>query len=551
MALSVAQALKFGGLARGRLLSGEESLDNVIEMVSIIEAPFERGWEMKKALFLTSFYAVKDDLAAQLGTIELLAEGNCSALVFQSGILDSLPDVVIQRARELGLPIIEVSETVPYHEIIQPLVGAMLQEKTYLLQRADDIHRRMIDLCLIGGGLDAIAKALNDLIKRPVMILDGWGSRMAACPLDEMHFQSEEQHHKLFTQSDLLGSHFVYLPGEKVWLMKLFSGSGRESDGYILIEDPQKTLDFLDQAAIEQASVVVALEIAKQRAVLETERRLQRDFIENLLFEQHLSENKIITRAHSLGWDLQGKRVVGMINLAELRQFHLSRAGSSEEEFHLAKNHLLQSMLAMMNEQNSGAIVVEQGDFLILLPNCEKHQSGASLRKVLQPLAEAIYVLIKQVLGECPVLITFGGFYDSIQGLRNSYDEAKATLRICQNQVLHQSIVWYDDAALYVLLDRIAEQPDTHQWFERTIGSLLDYDRENGTSLVQTLEAYFDANQQIQPAAYHLFVHPKTLKYRLRRIEEILGTNPFSAEQHLSYYLACKLARMLGVSRLR
>ncbi|MCE1254876.1 MAG: PucR family transcriptional regulator ligand-binding domain-containing protein [Anaerolineae bacterium] len=551
MALTVAQALKFGGLARGRLLCGACALDNEIEIVSIIEAPLDRDWKTEKTLFLTSFYAVKDDIKSQLRTIEVLSDGKCAALVFQTGILDALPAEVLQRAEKLGLPIIEVTEEVPYPEIIQPLVGAMLQEKTYLLQRADDIHRRMIDLCLTGGGLDAIAAALNDLIKRPVRILDGWGSLITACPAETDDNFSNGLHKKLAVHGDLPGSHLIYLNDEKFWLMRFLSGSGRESDGYILIKDENKSLDFLDQTAVEQAAVVVALEIAKQRAVLEAERRIQRDFIENLLLDDHLPENLILNRAHSLGWDLQGKKVIAVINLADLRQFYLSRAGSTEEEFTLAKSYLVQSMPAILNELRPGGIVVEQGDFILLIPECEKHLNNAALRKSLQPAVENIYTLIKQTLGECPLYICFGGFYDTVQGLRNSFDEARSTLKVCRTQIISQFITWYDDVALYVLLDRIAEQPETRQWFIRTIGSLLDYDRENGTRLVVTLEAYFDANQQIQPAAYHLFVHPKTLKYRLRRIEDILGVNPFSPEQHLSYYLACKLARMLEFSHLR
>ena len=44
MGLSVAQAMKFGGLAKGRVLSGRYSLANEIELVSIIEAPIDPQW---------------------------------------------------------------------------------------------------------------------------------------------------------------------------------------------------------------------------------------------------------------------------------------------------------------------------------------------------------------------------------------------------------------------------------------------------------------------------------------------------------------------------
>ena len=159
-----------------------------------------------------------------------------------------------------------------------------------------------------------------------------------------------------------------------------------------------------------------------------------------------------------------------MVNLGKLKQIYLSRAGSNEDEYHLAKNHLLKSTAILMNQCNPAGILVEQGDYLILIPDCEKTTQLAMIRKDLQSLAESICDLVKDTLGECSVLIAFGGFYESIQGLRNSYEEAKSTLRVCQNQIFQQQIIWYDDVALYVLLDRIAAQPDTLQWFVRTIG---------------------------------------------------------------------------------
>ena len=152
---------------------------------------------------MTSFYAIKDSQYDQIQTIETLAAKGCSALVFQTGILDELSQQVIQRADVLGLPIIEVAEEVAYPEIIQPLVGAILREKTYLLQRSDEIHRRMINLYLAGGGLEAISSALSSLVDRPVMILDAWGSQIADSRIDDTTNLIEESHKKPFFRGEI------------------------------------------------------------------------------------------------------------------------------------------------------------------------------------------------------------------------------------------------------------------------------------------------------------------------------------------------------------
>jgi len=171
MGITVAQALKIEGLSQGWLLAGAQNLNNVIEYVEIIEVPYEPDWEAENYL-------------AQVRTVEMLANNGCSALVFQPSVIGHLSRAVIQRADELGLPLIKIPESVDYSTIFTPLVGAILREKTFLLQRSQEIHRRLTDLILDGRGLPAIASALSELINRSVTITDAWGNVMAAANLE-------------------------------------------------------------------------------------------------------------------------------------------------------------------------------------------------------------------------------------------------------------------------------------------------------------------------------------------------------------------------------
>ena len=132
MAITVKQALKIGGLQKGRLLAGSQSLDRIIDHVNILEAPWEDFFESQDHLFLTSFYALRNNPSLQIENIKGLAKNGCAALVFQKGIQDTLDPLVIQVAEEVSLPLIEVDEEVGYPEIIAPLVQAISREKNIL-----------------------------------------------------------------------------------------------------------------------------------------------------------------------------------------------------------------------------------------------------------------------------------------------------------------------------------------------------------------------------------------------------------------------------------
>jgi PucR C-terminal helix-turn-helix domain len=77
----------------------------------------------------------------------------------------------------------------------------------------------------------------------------------------------------------------------------------------------------------------------------------------------------------------------------------------------------------------------------------------------------------------------------------------------------------------YAVLLEAAEPQRLADWAQHLIGPLIAYDDEHGASLVGTLEAYLEEWGHVAACAARIFVHPNTLKYRLRRIQEILDVD--------------------------
>jgi len=545
MSITVAQALKIGGLTQGRLLAGAPNLDNIIEYVNIIEAPCEPDWEAKNHLFLTTFYAIKDNIQEQVRTIEVLVNNGCSALVFQEGIIAHLPRAVVQRADELGLPLIQVPKTVEYPAILTPLVGAILREKAFLLQRTLEIHRRLMDLILDRRDLAAIASALAELIKQPVAILSVTGNVLAAANFDEISEVVADVLNTVSQWDEKWQGERLWIDAQHAWVSPILSGRQKVVDGFVVVGDHDGQLDRFDWVAVEQTAIIAALNLATQKAVLEAERRLKRDFIEDVLGGGYHSTEAILARARSLGWDLLNKRVVVLVDMNSFEQYYLAHIELGEEHFQRIKERFLHAATQVVLERNPLSILVDRSDSIIWLPHFEKEMPPSHARREVQTLAEAICDRAQEQLDGLTISIAVGGFYEPVDGLRHSYREAKSALDVGLKMAQRTSILWYDDVALYVLLDRLAAQPEAHRWFEQTIGPLIKYDKNNNTELVKTLETYFDANQMQQQTSHQLFIHPKTLKYRLRRIEEILGADPFSGDKQLSFYLAIKMAKLI------
>jgi len=75
----------------------------------------------------------------------------------------------------------------------------------------------------------------------------------------------------------------------------------------------------------------------------------------------------------------------------------------------------------------------------------------------------------------------------------------------------------------------------------RLLAPLLDYDREHGTELVRTLRVFLDCSGSWTKAADAMFVHVNSLRYRIRRVEELTGRDLGSLADQAALLLALRL----------
>ena len=87
--------------------------------------------------------------------------------------------------------------------------------------------------------------------------------------------------------------------------------------------------------------------------------------------------------------------------------------------------------------------------------------------------------------------------------------------------------------------------PDLQAFIEEVTAPLVAYDREHDGSLVLTLRAFFDCNCSQKAAADRLFIHHKTMRYRLERIKQLNGLD---LSQHADRMRADFALRILQVN---
>jgi len=112
----------------------------------------------------------------------------------------------------------------------------------------------------------------------------------------------------------------------------------------------------------------------------------------------------------------------------------------------------------------------------------------------------------------------------------------------------HRVLAFEDSGAYRLLLPAMSEDPEElRRFFEETVAPVLAYDEQYETNLVQTLDAFLDADGNVAGTAQRLFTHRHTIRYRLERVRELSGFDVGSTTGRERLSLGLKAMRVLGI----
>ena len=89
-------------------------------------------------------------------------------------------------------------------------------------------------------------------------------------------------------------------------------------------------------------------------------------------------------------------------------------------------------------------------------------------------------------------------------------------------------------------------EPDALRAFADALLAPLDtYDREQHGDLLGSLQAFLQHNARWEAAAAALYVHRHTLRYRIRKVEELTGRDLGNSFDRMEFWLALRARDLL------
>ena len=381
------------------------------------------------------------------------------------------------------------------------------------LERKTRIHEVLTRVAATGGGEDGIAGAVHELTHFPVAVEDRFGNLQAwAGPGRPDPYPKQDGRARSALLRRARKEDRPIRQGDRLVAL---AQPRDEVLGVLALIDPGGAAGEHDVMALEHAATVLAMELAHRRGLAETELRLGRDLVEDLL--AGTEEESALARAQALGYDLRCPHHVVVVQgrrVDEVFQEGVRRAAG---------------------DLGMGSLLTKRAGSVVLLATATSGWDELRERLVAE-------------LGRAVGAIGVGGRCQAPADFPRSCREAFVALKMQHVSPRSRGVTCFDDLGVYRVLCTGENTEEIERFVGDWLGPLRAYDAKHGTELVKTLSHYLECSGNYDETAELLAIHRSTLRYRLVRIREVSGLELGDADTRFNLQLATRAWSVIGAA---
>ena len=526
-----------------RLLAGAEATSTPVRWVHVAEAPHAARWLRGGELLLTTGHGFTGADSRQTEQLEELIEHGIAGLGFGTGFaFDEVPQGLVGLAEDRGLPLFEVPHHVSLSAISEAVASRIINEQYSLLQRSLAVQEKLTTMVLEEKGVEAVLSTLSALAGCYAVLFDFHG--VVLCEASSRRSLRGRDGRRAL-ESDL---------GQEgcQWHLRTRLGGqqppgpgvprGRRSPHRRLlavVKDGGAVSEY-DRVVLQNVVTAIALELVTKKAVTETEKRLVGDFLDQLTASE-LPEAAIARRLNFFGLDPQAPHLIMIVDIDDPGPDPVPPGDRKVFTAQAVPERLHWAVDEFMAERRQLCIsAIHDGCVVVVL------QPGDLREQDIQELAAELFAAVQAMLPEIIVSVGIGRPHPRLLDLRRSYYEATYAIRIRRLRGDTGSVAGYADLGSYTLLLGLQDTPSLTAFCDGVLGRLRDYDEQTSSDLLPSLAAFLDAHGHWGDAADRLFVHRHTLRYRMKRVEEITGRNLAEPQDRMDFWLALKAREFLA-----
>ncbi|MGA4993373.1 PucR family transcriptional regulator [Nonomuraea bangladeshensis] len=525
--VSVGEVLGVSTLAEARLIAGESGLGRIVQRLNVMEVPDILAWVKPHELLLTTGYPLRNTPQSLGRLVADLDERGLAALAIKLGrYVDELPGDMVEQADRLGFPLILLPNDVGFDDILNQVLTDILNRQAAVLARAEEAHRALVQVVLAGGGLGEVAAEVAQLLDVSVAVVDGAGAVLAtAGPAEHVAALRESISREGPPTTAARAPARAGTGGRGREFASVPVLAGGHHHGRIVAYSASTAIRDSDVGILERAATVAALVVTRQEAVNAVESKYRADFLRDVLTGRAGTAERVNGRARAFGWDLS--RPVTVL-VAEL---------DPDGDERSAQDRLVACWTAAVRRHDPrGAVAGFSHEVVAVI------DAGLDAARVAKDAAAAFADLP-------PATFSTGTSRPSpgADALPEAYAQALKAARVGRQLHGPGAVAHFDQLGVYRLLSLVNDTDELHAFVRETLGPLATDDDAENADLRRTLHVLLETNLNVAETARRLHFHYNTLRYRIGKLERMLGNFTDDPHLRLNLTLALHVLRMRGI----
>ena len=440
---------------------------------------------------------------------------------------------IVEVAKFVAIAINNAREFERQQEDVRELSEARysLQDQLSAIQGARSFQQTLGQLLLDGAGLPAIVRLTATELNARTVVLSKELDVLEAFPLVEHDDAIGRNISELIKNGDLsdIARNIYEVDGSWVALRSISAGEDQLGWLYINMDyEPDSTVEL----AIGESFLHISLCQVMQRTADYVRSSEREEILWDLIEGAPASRLMAVDRTKWLRLHLaQPQRVIR----GRLWNPEVELAGAPAEALRSGRvrHRLLARLRDYLMAEGAGELVALRGNELVaivpftLLPR---------IRRMVGDFND----IIEDFIPDMEPAWGISGVCERPLKLDRASREASTALRATE-KLKAGTVACYEELGVVRLFVASKDDDSVREFVRQMLGDVIDYDKKREGRLLETLRVYFESNCSQQDAANKLFVHHKTVRYRLTRIEELSGLDLSKHEDRINLDLALKV----------
>lgn len=532
MGITLYEAMSIAPFSSAHIIGGAAGLNRTVESANIQEVPEVGRWLHGGEILFSSGYAFKSTEDA-VELIKQLHKMKVAALAIKPAqYLSSIPQELIDCANQLRFPLFELPEDLPYMDCIIPIFERITQKQLAIMRQVERIHNCLMDSILHNGGLPGICQVLHSVTGSSVFIVSSIGSVLAQILADSPddspkcdYWEKVIPHlsRNLFRTMQRNKCNAINI-GTDIRLTCIPVFVQDRLLAFLLLDKPYDKMPEMDLIAYENASSLIAIELLNEEALIQKEQRIREQLLDDILTHRYNDNDVIYQRGQYAGFDLHSPHRIMVISPGSFEHYVYDVLHCANEESVQNVKFRLRTMIEQCLSNYPAPVLISSNGIRVIAMIQVK---GSNSDKWIYEIQGNMKKRLSQEFPHLQLTIGIGQIKVGLSNTDTSYQEAIVALQA--NRSLHRnqekcSVTFFDQLGCLSFLCDLQHSKAMLSFYETHLCPILEYDKENQTSLVATLDAFFANGQNLRRTAESLYVHKNSVIYRLHKIEDIIGS---------------------------